>query len=82
MYTPSYTGDGTADFDQTLRQTISKLTPDQLSKITFKYAINALPYHIASFKLSQAVKYTNDQKGPAVALQLLRGFLDNIENWD
>lgn len=78
MYKESNTGDGSAEFDQTIRQVISKLSADQLAKITFRYAISALPYHIASFKLAQAVKYVNDQKGSVQALQVVRKFLDNI----
>jgi hypothetical protein len=82
MYVRNNAGDSSAEFDQTIRQVISKLSDDQLAKMTFRYAISALPYHIASFKLAQAVRYVFDQRGSAQALQVLRRFLDNIENWD
>lgn len=40
-----------------------------------------LPYHIASFKITQAVKYVNDKQGPAAAIKVLRHFFDTNDNW-
>jgi len=60
-----------------IRQVISNLG-NNLSKVTFKYAINALPYHISSFKLAQAIKFVYDHNGSALALTTFRQFLDNI----
>ena len=46
------------------------------------FAINVLPYHIASFKLAEAVRYVYDHSGSQDALSVLRYFLDDISSWD
>jgi hypothetical protein len=65
-----------------MRSVINSFDQSTLNQITFKYAINALPYHINSYKLAQAIKYVNDKKGSSEALRCLRLFLDNISDWD
>lgn len=67
---------GTALFDKKLREVEAKLNKEHAGQFSFKYAFQVLPYHISSFKISQALKYVNDRKGPSSALTIARYFLD------
>ena len=75
-------GDGSADFDKTIQDFTKGLDQDTLSKVSFRYDLNVLPYHISSFKLATAVRYVQAQLGNQEALRVLRYFLENIESWD
>ena len=50
-------------------------------KFSYRFAFQSLPYHIFSFKLTQAIKYANDKQGPSSAVKVMRYFFDNIDNW-
>lgn len=50
-------------------------------KFSYRFAFQSLPYHISSFKLTQAIKYANDKQGPSSAVKVMRYFFDNIDNW-
>ena len=82
MYLIADSGDGSADFDKTIQEFTKEIDQDTLNKISFRYDINVLPYHISSFKLATAVRYVQAQLGNQEALRVLRYFLENIESWD
>jgi len=50
-------------------------------KFSYRYALHALPFRIFTFKINQAIKYTQDQKGPAEALRVLHHYFDTYKNW-
>lgn len=63
-------------FDKNIRQVIDTLANSHPDKFSYQYALQVLPYHISSFKITQAIKYVNDQKGAAEGLRVLRHFFD------
>lgn len=50
-------------------------------KFSYYFTLQILPYHISSFKITQAIKFVSDQRGPAEALRVLRHFFATNETW-
>ncbi len=62
LYFSLYEGDGSAAFDRSFRDALQNLDPESLSKINLKVAINILPYHITSEKITIAVRYVQEKQ--------------------
>jgi hypothetical protein len=68
-------------FDKKFREIVATLSKEHPGQFSYKYAFQILPYHISSFKISQAVKYVYNHKGPSAALEIVRYFFDTNETW-
>jgi hypothetical protein len=57
MYLHFHVGDGSADLNQNITELLKKLGNLTDSKISFRYYLLALPYHIFSMKMAQGYYY-------------------------
>ena len=65
----------------TMRQVQSSLESAHPGKFSYRYALQVLPYHISSLKITQAIKYVNDKQGAPAAFAVLRHFFDTNDRW-
>lgn len=81
MYIEFYSGDDSAALNANINQVIKQLGNLTDSKISFRYYMFALPYHIYAMKFSQGFQYMRDVKGDAAAHSYIEYCLNNVEKW-
>lgn len=81
MYSLNYSGADSAVLNANIKQVIERLGNLTDSKISFRYYLFSLPYHIYSMKFTQGYQYIRDVKGDTAAFNYILYCLSNVEKW-